>query len=170
MILLLLETSMLQVVRGEFSPPANKRHAQLIITEIRWTQHESTTASDVNAFIVGAHAAPWVQSRLFWLSGVGPNASWWYLRASGTLWWSQQWLKTHSAESPTVSANKFQVWSGFESGNCLSLDIWCFMHQSFVSERLDRCSRFKSTAEPLKENAAFRPQWDAPRQDSQKHL
>lgn len=42
MILLLLETSMLQVERGEFTPPpANKRCAPLIITEIHWTQHES---------------------------------------------------------------------------------------------------------------------------------
>lgn len=44
MILLLLETSMLQVERGEFSPPANKRHAQLIITEMSWTQHERVTS------------------------------------------------------------------------------------------------------------------------------
>lgn len=56
----------------------------------------------------------------------------------------------------------------FQSGNALSLDSWCFfMHQSFASERLDGCWRFKSAVDPWKENAGFGPQWDNTRQDRQ---
>lgn len=99
------------------------------------------TASDVNAFIVGAHAATWVQTSVVRRRAAGqmPHGATCYPVAScddhNGAW------KTHTAEGPQkcphTFAVEFPIWSASVSASCP--DIWCFMHQSSTSKRLDRC-------------------------------
>lgn len=106
-----------------------------------WTQHKSSHGQWRQCFYCGSACSYLGTDVCGETQGGGPNASRCYLLPGGTLWWSQGAWKTHTAEGsqkcPHAFAVEFPIWSASVSARCL--DIWCFMHKSFTSERLDRC-------------------------------
>lgn len=123
MIILLLETSMLQVERGEFSPPANKRCAQLLITEIHWTQHESNDGEWRQCFYCWSACSslgtePAVLTLGRWakcLLVVPVPASQWHLVtittvAETTQCWKPQCLQINSKSDQDLREETVSVW------------------------------------------------------------